>query len=267
MATQSREAYSSDLTDKEWRILRPLFPETRSDEETGGAPEKYPKREIANGIPYIKPNGCKWRDLPHDLPPWDTVYHYFLLWSEDGTWKNLNDSLREKLRRKSRKKTKPTAAIVDSQSVKNVDTARVSGYDAAKQIKGIKRHVVTDTLGLVLEAVVCAANIQDRDGAKELLVKLKKEFKSLKKIFADQAYAGELIGWVESRCGYLLRIVKREGKGFSVLPKRWIVERTFGWFNKSRRLSKNYEASAQSAEAFLYVTMIHLMTKRLVRGG
>jgi putative transposase len=117
-----------------------------------------------------------------------------------------------------------TAGIIDSQSVKNVDTAHVSGYDAAKQIKGIKRHIVTDTLGLVLEAMVRAANIQDRDGAKKLLLKLKKEFKSLKKVFADQAYAGELIDWVERRCGYLLQVVKREGKGFNVLRKRWIVE-------------------------------------------
>jgi putative transposase len=265
MTTQSREAYSCDLTDAEWKIWLPFFPEEEPDEKTAGAHHQYTRREVVNGILYVKSNGCKWRDLPHDLPPWGIVYHYFLLWSENGMWKKVNDSLRGKLRKKFRKKEKPTAGIIDSQSVKNVDNARVSGYDAGKQIKGIKRHIVTDTLGLVLEAMVRAGNIQDRDGAKELLLKLKKEFKSLKKIFADQAYAGELIEWVKRRCGYLLQVVKREGEGFSILPKRWIVERTFGWLNKSRRLSKNYEASTQSAEAFLYVTMIHLMTKRLAK--
>lgn len=195
------------------------------------------------------------------------MYHYFNIWSKNGTWERANTLLREKARRKENKNTQPTAAIIDSQSVKNIDNPCVSGYDAGKNVNGVKRHIAVDTLGFLLALVVHAANVQDRDGAKGVFKKLKRSFQGLKKIFADQSYAGTLIAWVKKTYGFVLEVVKRKGKGFVILPKRWIVERTFGWFGKARRLSKNYEATTRNAEAMVYVTMIHLMTKRLAGSG
>lgn len=261
--TTQRKKYSSDLTNKQWRVLEPYVPKTQSNEEIGGAPERYSKREIINGILYVKTNGCKWKDLPHDLPPHGSVYYYFNTWSKNGTWEKINGILREKVRRQNRKKKEPTVAVIDSQSVKNVDNPCVSGYDAGKKIKGVKRHIAVDTLGLLLVVVVHPADIQDRDGAKLVLKKLKKIFSRLKKIFVDQGYAGALIGWTKRVCGLVMEVVKRIGKGFVILPKRWIVERTFAWFGKARRLSKNYEVTTRNAEAMIYITMIHLMAKRL----
>lgn len=265
MKIQQRKRYSSDLTVAQWRILEPHMPKAQSNEKTGGAPERYSKREIVNSILYVKTNGCKWKDLPHDLPPSGIVYHYFNTWSKDETWVTINRVLREQTRVRERKNPQPTAVIIDARSVRNSEIPDISGYDAGKKVKGIKQHIAVDTLGLLVTVVVHAADIQDRDGAKLVLKKLKKICTRLKKIFVDQGYSGKLIAWTSRVCRFALEVVKRTGKGFMVLPKRWIVERTFSWFCKSRRLAINYEQTVRNAEAMVYVCMIHIMIKRLAR--
>lgn len=265
MKTQQRKRYSSDLNDRQWKILAPHIPMARSNRIIGGAPETYTKREVINGILYVKTNGCKWGDLPHDLPPSGIVYHYFNTWSKDGTWEHVNTVLCRSVRKRHARKPEPTVAIIDARSVKNSEIPDISGYDAGKKVKGIKQHIAVDTLGLLLAVIVHPADIQDRDGAKFVLKKLKKIAKHLKKIFADQGYAGKLVGWTRKTCCWVLEVVKRTGTGFVVLPKRWIVERTFSWFCKSRRLAINYEQTARNAEAMVYVCMIHLMVQRLAR--
>jgi putative transposase len=267
MTTQTKR-YSSDLTDEEWAVLEPLVPRARSNDKTGGRPEEYPKREITNGILYVKTTGCQWTNLPKDLPPHKTVYHYFNTWSKNGMWETINAALREQVRRKKyKKKTEPTVGIIDSQSVKNTHIPCESDYDGGKKINGIKRHLLTDTLGLLLTIVVHPANIQDRDGAKLVLKKAKKLFSRIKKVFSDQGYAGKLVDWTKQKIGWALEVVKREGKGFVILPKRWIVERTNSWICKARRLDRNYEQLSRNGEAMVYVTMIHVMAKQLARGG
>jgi len=266
MATQTRgTAYSSDLTDEQWNVLKPLVPKARSNPMIGGAPEVYPKREIMNGILYVKTNGNKWKDIPRDLPPWSTCYHYFNAWSKDGVWHRIHKLLRRKVRKQAGKSSQPTAAIIDSQSVKTAGYGGVCGYDAGKKIKGRKRHILVDTLGLVIGLHVHAGNIQDRDGAKELINRVKHTLTKLELIWADGGYRGKLISWVKETTGWALEIIKRNDdvKGFEVLPKRWIVERTFGWFSQNRRLAKDYEVTIRNSKAMIQVTMIHLMTRRI----
>lgn len=205
--------------------------------------------------------------LPHDLPPWETVYAYFKQWRDDGTWERLNRELRIEVRLNEGKDAEPSAAIVDSQSVKTTETSGERGYDAGKKINGIKRHLLVDTLGMILVVMVLTADIQDRDGARSLLAKAKGCFPRLQKIWADGGYAGTLIGWVKDLCDWILEIVKRSdsAKSFEILPHRWIVERTFGWLNRARRLSKNYERLTASSEAMIYLAMLPLMTRRLTK--
>jgi putative transposase len=192
-------------------------------------------------------------------------YHYFNEWSTDGTLEQIHTVLRKKLRQKQGKKPDPTVAVIDSQTVKSTHIPAIYGYDAGKLIKGIKRTIAVETLGLPLIVFVHPADIQDRDSAKPVFKKLNRFFRRLKKVFADRAYQGSLVEWVNQYYSWALEIVKRIGKGFVVEPKRWIVERTYSWFEKARRLSKNYEATARNAEGMIYVTMIHLMTKRLAK--
>ena len=222
-------------------------------------------REIINAIFYLTRTGCQWRLLPHDFPPWWTVYFYFRLWKLLGLWESINADLRGALRVRDRRDVHPSAAVIDSQSVKTTEVGGEHGYDAAKKINGRKRHILVDTLGLLLKIVVHPANIQDRDGAKMLFEKMVGHVPRLARIWADGAYCGKLIEWTHSTLGVMLDVVKRSDdiSGFKVVPRRWVVERTFGWLGRNRRMSKDYERTTSSSEAFAYASMIRLMLRRL----
>src|ERR1051326_6551571 len=236
----SRQPYPTDLSDAEWHRLAPLVPKHKA----GGRPPKYPRREILNAILYLLRAGCTWRLLPHEFPSWRIVYHYFRLWRLQGVWKRIHHRLRKLVRKAAGRKPSPSAAILDSQSVKTTERGGEKGYDAGKNVSGPKRHILVDTLALLLAACVTAASTQDRDGARSLLKALTRRWTRLRLIWADSSYAGELVEWVRQlreRRRVKLEIVRRSDaqKGFVVLPKRWIVERTFGWLNRCRRLSRS----------------------------
>ncbi len=257
----NRKPYSSDLTDAEWAILEFFVPPAKP----GGRRREQNMCEILNGIFYILRSGCSWRMLPHDFPPWQTVYGYFRGWRKEGLWEQMNQALREKLRTQEGRDVQPSAAILDSQSVKTTEVRGPRGYDAGKKVNGRKRHILVDTMGLLLLVIVHAANIQDRDGAKKVLEKARECFGRLRVIWADGGYAGQLVQWVEETCHWILEIVKRSDdvKGFVVLPRRWVVERTFGWLGRYRRLSKDYEGLIETSESMVYAAMVHLMVRRL----
>ena len=225
---------------------------------------------ILNGIFYILQSGCSWRMLPRDLPPWKTVYHYFRLWRINGSWERLNHLLREKVRLKFGKKRQPSAGILDSQSAKTSEGGLERGFDAGKKVTGRKRHTLVGTLGLLLKVVVTAGNVQDRDGARLLLEELAEQeeiIKRLKLIWADGSYRGDLIAWIKDCFGWKLEIVEKAKtqSGFQVLPKRWIVERTFAWLVRQRRLARDYERFPQTSESFIYAAMVRLMIRRLAK--
>jgi putative transposase len=262
---EHRSGYETDVSDEEWKHLQPFVPAC----QPGGRPPKYSRREILNGIFYAVRSGNAWKLLPHDLPHWRTVYHYFRLWRREGTWQQIHDILREQVRQAAGRESKPSAAIVDSQSVRTSEQGGMRSYDAGKKISGRKRHVLVDTLGLVLLVAVTAANVQDRNGARTLLLPLTSQFRRLRLIWADGAYAGKLEPWIRGlrKWGKLrLDIVRKPKgqKGFSVLPWRWMVERTFAWLGRYRRLKCDYERLPETTQTLIYIAMIRLMTRRLV---
>lgn len=261
---EKRQPYPTDLTDEQWSRLKPLIPAPKP----GGRPADYTRREIVNAVVYQLRGGAAWRMLPHDLPPWGITYHYWRSWRKDGTWERVHDALRAEVRQAAGREPTPSAAIVDSQSVKTTDCGGEHGYDAGKKINGRKRHVLVDTLGLVWLVVVTAAATQDRDGARLLLTVLATKIRRLRVIWADGGYAGKLVDWLWClrKWGKVrLELVSRsaQGKGFQRLPHRWIVERTFGWLNRWRRLSKDYEHLLPTSECTIRVVMIYLMVRRL----
>jgi putative transposase len=257
--------YPSDLTRTQWKRLERLLPPAKP----GGRPRAVDLREVLNGILYIVRGGCSWRMMPTDLPPWSTCYDYFRKWRDDGTWARINDALRTQVRHRAKRKKSPSMAIIDTQSVKTTEQGGPRGKDAHKKVNGRKRHLVVDTLGLVVAAVVHSAGIQDRDGAKLVLGKMVGRFPRLKKVLTDGVYNGGIAEWAKEVGGWILEVAVRaepkdgEPRKFEVLPWRWIVERTFAWLGRYRRLSKDYEGSTESSESWIYVAMIHLMLRRL----
>ena len=257
-----RNHYASDISDEQWEIIKDDIPQCQSTKKKGGRPEKYPKREIINAIFCLVSSGCRYVDLPHDLPPRGIVWKYFNAWSASGRWKKINGKLGKRVRLARGRNEDPSAAIIDSQTAKGTGITEDSGYDAGKKTKGRKRHLLTDTQGLLLNVRVHSAGIQDRDGAKLLLKRSSSALGSLEKIFADGGYAGKLVDWVKRKYDIALDIVKRnELHKFAVLPKRWIIERTNAWISKARRLAKEYEKKIQNQESMIYVRMIQLMLR------
>lgn len=242
-----RKTYPTDLSDEQWKLLENMLPPP----EQFGRKRSVNLREVFNALCYLIRSGCQWRMLPKEYPTWQTVYYYFRRWRDAECFGVLNDKLRQKIRLLNGKQTHPSAAIIDSQSVKTDEQVNERGYDAGKRVKGRKRHTLVDTLGLLLKAKVLTANIQDRDGAKLLLTEIKEQMPRLQIIWADGGYRGKLILWIAAQCLWMLEVVKRNDqlKKFVVLPKRWIVERTFSWLNRNRRLSKDYERKPESSEA------------------
>lgn len=263
----SRPRYDSDISDEQWYLISDLIPSSGSNPTIGGRPVKYSRREVLNAILYVARSGCQWRLLPHDLPHWKTVYTYFVRWHEQEVFVAVNTRLRRAVRGRVGKNPEPSVGIIDSQSVKIVGTIGFSGFDGAKKVNGRKRHIVTDTLGLLLHVVVHDASIPDRIAAATIVGMVAWLYRRLHLIFADQGYTGRLLDYVKRCFAITVMIVKRTAhRTFHLLPKRWVVERTFAWFGFYRRLAKDYERYPHHSEAFVYLAMSTIMLHRLARG-
>ena len=260
--------YPTDLTNEEWNQIESLVPAPKSGKGKRGRPVQINRRSLLNAMFYVVRSGCAWRLLPSDFGPWQTVYGYFRIWSQDWTWEFIHNVLRDCVRKAEGRKVAPSAAIVDSQSVKTPDQAGARGYDAGKKISGRKRHVAVDCLGLILAIMITPAAMQDRIAAQPLIKALVSTYGRLQIIWADGGYLGTLLHWVKHLRPFgklRLEVVRRcdNVKGFKVLPRRWVVERTFGWLFKSRRLCRDYEVRLDHSEAMIRICMIRLMVRRL----
>ena len=256
--------YPSDLSDAEWAVIGPLLP-ARSRR---GRPPVHQRRVIVNAILYVNRAGCAWRYLPSDFPPWRTVYGYFAAWRDNGILQRIHDQLREAARAAAGRDPQPTAAVIDSQSVRAADTVPKAcrGWDNAKKVNGRKRHIAVDTAGLVLAVVVTAASVQDRDAARPLLWNLARACTRIRLAWADAGYAGKLVSWAKTASRSPSKIVRRrDAHTFEVLPRRWVVERTLAWITSHRRCARDYERLPASHEAMVLWAMIALMTQRLAQ--
>jgi transposase len=269
--THARRArrYPSDTTDAQWAVIDPLLPAPAWLAGKGGRPEVHCRRAIVDAIFYLVDNGIKWRALPIDFPPWSTVYNYFAAWEAAGVTQQVLDGLRDRVRLAEGRVAVPSAAIIDSASVRAAETVgRTSrGYDAGKKINGRKRHIVVDTLGLLLCVLVTAASTQDRDGARPVLEQMAAACRRVRLVWADGGYAGKLVDWARTHLRITLQIVKRsdDAKGFVVLPRRWVVERTLAWIAGHRRCARDYERLPQHHEAMVRWTMIRVTSRRLTK--
>ena len=257
-------ALPSDLTDAEWAVIAPFLPPPSHV----GRPRRWKMRRIVEAILYLLRGGLPWRMLPPCFPPVSTVRRWFYMWRDSGLWQTLNHSLLMATREIHGREASPSAGVIDSQSVKTTESGGTRGYDAGKKIKGRKRHILTDTEGNLVHAIIHTADIQDRDGAPLLLAEIIHRFPWLRHLFADGGYAGDKLREALRCIGkWTIEIIKRSdvAKGFEVLPRRWVVERTLAWLSRNRRLAKDFEQTIASASAWLFVASVQLLTRRIAR--